>query len=500
MPEKLIFEISKKGKKGYSLPPLDIPERDGLIPAHFLRNKDLGLLEVSEPEVIRHFINLSSMNHHVDKGFYPLGSCTMKYNPKVNEEIASWFCFTHIHPFQDEETVQGALRLMDELGRDLCEIGGMDRVTLQPAAGAHGELTGLLVMRAYHKLRGNPRRKVIITDSAHGTNPASIHLAGYEGVEIKSNPQGLVDLDALRGVMDEDVAAFMITNPNTLGLFETQILEVARVVHDAGALLYMDGANLNALMGIVRPGDMGFDVVHFNLHKTFSTPHGGGGPGSGPVGVKEHLAEFLPVPLIKQRTLEPRSKPARPGISEEMNRSPASRYYLDYELPNSIGRMHSFFGNFGVLVKAYVYIKMLGGKGLKRVAENALINANYVMEKLKSCYHLPYPGPCMHEFVLSAVKQKEMGVKALDVAKRLLDFDVHAPTVYFPLIVPEALMIEPTETEGKESLDHFIQAMEQIAGEAERRPEVVHNAPHTTPMKRLDEVRAARWLNVSYLE
>jgi len=484
MSEKLIFELSSSGREGFSLPLLDIPERKTkeLIPEDLLRKDVSSLPEVSEVDVARHFIRLSIMNHHVDKGFYPLGSCTMKYNPKINETLSRLSGLAHLHPLQPEDTIPGALKLMYELGKYLEEISGMDEITLQPAAGAHGELTSLLMIHAYHRKNKSPRSKVIIPDSAHGTNPASVITAGFSTVQIKSNSKGLIDIEELKKTMGEDVAALMITNPNTLGLFETEILEISKVVHDAGALLYMDGANLNALMGIARPGDMGFDVVHFNLHKTFSTPHGGGGPGSGPVGVKASLAPFLPVPMIAQRT----------------DKKGGDEYYLDYKRPFSIGRMHSFYGNFGVMVKAYIYIRQNGAKGLKEVSENAIINANYLKESLREYYQLPYDSICQHEFVLSGVRQKEKGVKTLDIAKRLLDFGLHAPTVYFPLIVQEALMIEPTETESKESLDEFISAMIKIAQEVEANPEMVTSAPHDTPVSRLDEAKAARDLNLRW--
>lgn len=484
MSEKLIFEMSSPGRRGYSLPTSDVPERktEELIPGDFLRGESPDLPEVSEIDAARHFIRLSIMNHHVDKGFYPLGSCTMKYNPKINETLARLSGFANLHPHQPEDTLQGALKLMFELGEYLEEIAGMDQITLQPAAGAHGELTGLLMINAYHRNNRQPRSKIIIPDSSHGTNPASVITAGFSTLQIKSNSKGLVDVEALKKAMSQDVAALMLTNPNTLGLFESEILEISKVVHDAGALLYMDGANLNAMMGIARPGDMGFDVVHFNLHKTFSTPHGGGGPGSGPVGVKASLAPFLPVPLVAKRT----------------NEQGEQEYYFDHDRPLSIGRMHGFFGNFGVMVKAYVYIRQNGPEGLREVSENAIINANYLKENLKQYYRLPYDGICQHEFVLSGVKQREKGVKTLDIAKRLLDFGLHAPTVYFPLTVPEALMIEPTETESKESLDEFKEAMIQIAREVDENPELVKSAPQNTPVTRLDEVKAARELNVRW--
>ena len=486
MPEKLIFELSSKGRRGYRLPKCDVPEKDirSLIPQEMVREKPAELPEVSEVDVVRHFVNLSILNHHVDKGFYPLGSCTMKYNPKINEDMARLPGFAHVHPLQPEQTVQGALQLMYELGNYLCEIASMDDITLQPAAGAHGELTGLLMMRAYHQTQGNPRSKVILPDSAHGTNPASVVTAGYTSVQIRSDKRGLVDLNDLREAMDEEVAVVMLTNPNTLGLFESDIYEISKIVHDAGALLYMDGANLNALLGLARPGDMGFDVVHFNLHKTFSTPHGGGGPGAGPVGVKQELAQFLPVPVI--------------GKKQNSKSKIQNEYFLDYDRPESIGKIHGFYGNFGVMVKAYSYIRTLGPEGLKEVSEAAILNANYLMHRLEPFFDLPYKGCCMHEFVLSGNRQKTKGVRTLDIAKRLLDYGVHAPTVYFPLIVPEALMIEPTETESKESLDHFIEAMININEEIDTNPEIVKTAPHTTPVSRLDEAFAAKNLNVCW--
>ena len=417
------------------------------------------------------------MNHHVDKGFYPLGSCTMKYNPKINEDLAKLSGFSKLHPFQPEESFIGAMQLMGELGDYLCEILGMDAITLQPAAGAHGEMTGIKMMRAYHEAQGKPRKKIILPDSAHGTNPASATISGYTTVQIKSNENGLVDIEDLKANLDDDVAGFMLTNPNTLGLFENQVLHIAKLIHDAGALFYMDGANLNALLGIVRPGDVGFDIAHINLHKTFSTPHGGGGPGSGPVAVRSHLKSFLPVPVIKK---------VKMGYTHE------------YDIPNSIGKIQGFFGNFGVMVKAYVYIRMLGSEGLRRVSENAILNANYVMRKLQKYFLLPHKQHHMHEFVFSGDWQKKKGIKTLDIAKRLLDYGFHAPTVYFPLIVHDALMIEPTETESKETLDSFIKIMIQIQKEVDEDPECLLNAPLNTPVGRLDEGQAARDLNVKY--
>ncbi len=430
------------------------------------------------------------MNYHPDQAMYPLGSCTIKHNPRVNEDMAALPGFACIHPLQPDDTCQGAIQLMYELSEDLAEISGMDAVTLQPAAGAHGELASLMMIRASHERRGNPRTKVVIPDAAHGTNPASVSQVGYQTVEISTNENGLVDLEQLRACMDGDVAAFMLTNPNTLGLFESQVREIAHIVHDAGAYLYMDGANMNAVMGISRPGDMGFDVVHFNLHKTFSTPHGGGGPGAGPVGVRGDLVEYLPTPL---------------PIKEE------GHYSLDYDRPHTIGRVRGFQGSFGMMVRAFAYIRANGPDGLRQVSENAILNANYLMRRLESHFprtvkangsdrETPIPAdiPCQHEFVASGTGFKKYGIKTLDIAKRLLDYGFYAPTVYFPLIVPEAMMIEPTETESRESLDEFIDAMLAIAKEAENSPELVTGAPHTTPLSRLDETLAARHPDVRF--
>ncbi|WP_018661558.1 aminomethyl-transferring glycine dehydrogenase subunit GcvPB [Heyndrickxia acidiproducens] len=470
----LIFERSKRGRIAYSLPELDVPQANlaDVFPKEYIRHADAELPEVSELDLIRHYTLLSKHNHGVDSGFYPLGSCTMKYNPKVNETVARFPGFANIHPFQEEDSVQGALELMYDLQQHLIEITGMDEVTLQPAAGAHGEWTGLMLIRAFHEANGDTKRtKVIIPDSAHGTNPASASVAGFETVTVKSNEHGLVDLDDLRSLAGEDTAALMLTNPNTLGLFEEQILKIAEIIHGAGGKLYYDGANLNAVLAKARPGDMGFDVVHLNLHKTFTGPHGGGGPGSGPVGVKKDLVPFLPKPLI-----------AKEG----------GRYFLDYDRPQSIGRVKPFYGNFGINVRAYTYIRSMGPDGLRAVTENAVINANYMMRKLAPYYDLPYDRHCKHEFVISGRRQKKLGVRTFDIAKRLLDFGFHPPTVYFPLNVEESMMIEPTETESKETLDAFIDAMIQIAKEAEENPEIVQEAPHTTIVKRLDETRAAR--------
>ncbi|GFN22344.1 MAG: aminomethyl-transferring glycine dehydrogenase subunit GcvPB [Thermoanaerobacteraceae bacterium] len=474
--EPLLWELGAPGRRGCTLQPVDVPgEVEDYLPEAYRRRGDAGLPELSEIEVVRHFTHLSSLNYGVDTGFYPLGSCTMKYNPKVNEVAAGLSGFTGLHPYLPPEAAQGALELMYHLQQYLAEITGMDAVTLQPAAGAHGELAGLLIIAAYHASRGETqRKKVLVPDSAHGTNPASAAMAGLEVVQIPSDKRGLVDLEALEKALSPDTAALMLTNPNTLGLFESDIVTMARMVHEAGGLLYYDGANLNAIMGITRPGDMGFDVVHLNLHKTFSTPHGGGGPGSGPVGVKEHLAPFLPVPVVSYDQAK-------------------GQYYLDYERPQTIGQMKAFYGNFSVMVKAYAYIRTLGPRGLKEVSEQAVLNANYLLSLLRPHFNVPYDRICKHEFVINpGTKIKEAGVRTLDIAKRLLDYGFHAPTIYFPLIVPEALMIEPTETEPKEVLDAFAGALIRIAEEAVAQPELLRNAPHNTPVRRLDEAAAAR--------
>ncbi|RFB10584.1 glycine dehydrogenase subunit 2 [Bacillus sp. HNG] len=472
--QPLIFELSKPGRIGYSLPELDVPEVniDEVIPSDYLRVEEPELPEVSELDIMRHYTALSKRNHGVDSGFYPLGSCTMKYNPKINENVARYNGFAHIHPLQDESTVQGAMELMYDLQEHLKEITGMDEVTLQPAAGAHGEWTGLMMIRAYHEANNDTARtKVIVPDSAHGTNPASATVAGFETITVKSGEDGLVDLEDLRRVVGPDTAALMLTNPNTLGLFEENILEMTEIIHSAGGKVYYDGANLNAVLSKARPGDMGFDVVHLNLHKTFTGPHGGGGPGSGPVGVKEDLIPYLPKPVLVK--------------TEE-------GYHFDYNRPQSIGRVKPFYGNFGINVRAYTYIRSMGPDGLKAVTENAVINANYMMRRLAPYFDLPYDKHCKHEFVLSGRRQKKLGVRTLDIAKRLLDFGYHPPTIYFPLNVEECMMIEPTETESKETLDAFIEAMIQIAKEAEENPEIVQEAPHTTVVSRLDETLAAR--------
>jgi glycine dehydrogenase subunit 2 len=477
---RLLIEQGGEGHRGPGLPAPDVPTRplDELLGGAKLR-ADLALPEVSEPEVIRHFIELSTMNHHIDRGLYPLGSCTMKHNPKINDEIAALPGFALAHPLTPDDGIQGMLRVIWELERSLMAVTGFDAVTTQPAAGAHGEMTGLMMIRAWHRSRGEgeQRRKVIVPDSAHGTNPASVNLLGWETVTIPSEEHATVNLDALRAALDPSVAALMLTVPNTLGLFEPQILEITRLAHAAGVQVYMDGANLNALVGLVRPADLGFDLMHINVHKTFSTPHGGGGPGAGPVAVASHLSPFLPRPVIVER--------------DGMLR-------LEHQRPQSVGRVHSFFGNVGILIRALCYIRRAGAEGLSEVSRAAILNANWLMRRLAKTYDLPHPEHCMHEFVLSGRRLKKHGVKTLDVAKRLLDFGVHAPTVYFPLIVDEALMIEPTETETLDRLIHFAEAMERIALEAEENPEILHQAPHTTPNGRLDEGRAARELKLRW--
>jgi glycine cleavage system P protein (glycine dehydrogenase) subunit 2 len=471
--DRLIFELSSPGRIAYSLPDADVPTTDvrELIPGAYLRSTPAELPEVSEFDVVRHYTRLSRMNYGVDTEFYPLGSCTMKYNPKLNEDMARLAGFARLHPLAPEAAAQGALELMHALGAMLGEIAGMDAVSLQPAAGAQGELTGVLMIRAYHASRGERRTKVLIPDSAHGTNPASTAVAGYEVVEVRSDHDGGVDLADLERQLGDDVAAFMITVPNTLGNFEPRILEITELCHARGAQVYMDGANLNAILGITRPGDLGFDVCHFNLHKTFTTPHGGGGPGAGPVGVKAHLEPFLPVPVVTKQ---------------------GDRYTLDWKRRKSIGKLQAFWGNVAMLVRAYTYIKTMGGDGLRRVSEDAVLNANYVMKRLEAHYDAGAPAPCMHECVMSARRQKKLGVTAMDIAKRLLDLGFYAPSTYFPLIVEEALMIEPTETESKETLDEFCDAMIQIAREAETDPKIAAEAPLTTPVRRLDQTKAAR--------
>lgn len=476
---KLLFDLSKPARRAFGFSELDVHARkiSEFIPERYIRKEDAMLPEVAEPELARHFVYLSTLNHHVDKGFYPLGSCTMKYNPKINEDIARLPGFADLHPLVPESLSQGALQLMYELEELLAEISGFDAITLQPAAGAQGELCANLIARAYFKNTGEKRTKILIPDSAHGTNPASVTLSGFESVTLGSNSEGLIDLEDLENKLSPEVALIMITNPNTLGLFEKDICEVVEKVHTAGALVYLDGANLNALMGIVKPAAMGFDIMHFNLHKTFSTPHGGGGPGSGPLGVTAELEPFLPTPVIEKRK---------------------ENYRLNYDRPFSIGKLHGFYGNFLVMVKAYTYIRILGAAGIADVARNAILNANYLKKLLEDLLEIPHPQHCMHEFVASGRHLRGMRLKTTDLAKRLLDYGYHAPTIYFPLIVSEALMIEPTETETAETLEGFAEAIHRIMEEARINPQMLRQAPHNTPVGRLDEVRAVKELNVCF--
>ena len=470
----LIFERSREGRYAYSLPQSDIKTDsvERILDDKFIRKNKAEFPEVAELDLVRHYTELSNKNFGVDSGFYPLGSCTMKYNPKINEKVARISGFAESHPLQEEEQIQGSLEIIYSLQEELKEITGMDEVTLQPAAGAHGEWTALMIFKAYHIKNGEGHRnEVIVPDSAHGTNPASASFAGFKSVTVKSNERGEVDIEDLKRVVNENTAAIMLTNPNTLGIFEKNIMEIREIVHEAGGLLYYDGANLNAIMDKVRPGDMGFDAVHLNLHKTFTGPHGGGGPGSGPVGVKKELASYLPKPMV---------------IKD------GDTFKYDNDIENSIGRVKPFYGNFGIYLRAYTYIRTMGAQGLKEVSEAAVLNANYIKARLKDRYEIPYEQYCKHEFVLSGSKQKEYGVRTLDMAKRLLDFGVHPPTIYFPLNVEEGMMIEPTVTESKETLDYFIDAMLQIADEVESNPDNVLEAPHTTIIDRLDETTAAR--------
>ena len=479
---QLIYEKSRPGRVGFTLPELNSEEAAILsaIPAKYRRATDAALPEVTEPEAMRHFVNLSVKNHHIDKGFYPLGSCTMKYNPKLNDAAASIPGIRNVHPLTTQKAAAGLLKIMWGLSEFLKEVSGFKGMSLQPVAGAAGEFAGLLIMRKHHQSRNEKRTKIIIPKSAHGTNPATVTAVGFETVEIAANEKGVISPQAVAEVMNEQVAGLMTTNPNTLGIFESNVKEIASIVHSKGGLMYMDGANLNANMGIFRPGDVGFDMMHFNLHKTFSTPHGGGGPGAGAIGVTAALEKYLPFPHLEKDS--------------------NGTVHLNFDRPDSIGRLHSFYGNFGNMVRAYCYILSYGGEGLKEVSENAVLNANYLKTLLKDTYELPYNVHCMHEFVISGRNQKKYGVRTHDISKRLLDYGVHPPTNYFPLIVPEAMMIEPTETESKETLDFFAQAMIQIAEEAKSSPEVVTNAPYTTPVRRLDEAGAARSLDVAFLE
>jgi len=474
---QLIIEKSTAGHVATSIPPLDVPEKalSELIPEKFLRSAAPRLPEVSEPELVRHYIGMSTTNHHVDKDLYPLGSCTMKYNPKINDWTAS--TLAEFHPYQPETLSQGLLGVYYELEQQLCAITGMTAFTLQPAAGSQGELVGVLLMRKYHELQGNDKDVILIPDAAHGTNPASVAMAGYKVVEVKSNSKGLVDLADFESKINDRVAGFMLTNPNTLGLFEENISRISALIHGVDGIMYMDGANMNALLGITRPADLGFDITHLNLHKTFSTPHGGGGPGAGPIGVTNKLAAYLPRPRVEHKN---------------------DQYHLEYGYEHSVGRVHGFYGNFGILIRAWTYIRMLGPDGLSNISEMAISNANYMMHKLKDVFELAYDRTCMHEFVLSAQIQKEKGTNALHIAKRLLDFGFHSPTMYFPLIVKEALMIEPTESENKASMDRFISVMKQIAEEVETNPDLVHAAPHSTPIGKVDETYANRNLNVRW--
>jgi glycine dehydrogenase subunit 2 len=477
MTEPVIYELSVPGRQGVTLPAPGVPLAE--LPDAALLRDDLPLPQVSEVDVVRHYVRLSQLNYGVDSGMYPLGSCTMKYNPKMNEDAARLTGFSQVHPYQPEETVQGSLELMFRLQEALQGISGFGAVSLQPAAGAHGELTGVLMIRAYHHARGDTGRNIVlIPDSAHGTNPATTSMSGLEMVQLKSDERGNVDLDDLRAHLSDRLAGMMLTNPNTLGLFDEHLLEIGALVHGAGGLMYGDGANLNALMGIAKPAALGFDVMHINLHKTFSTPHGGGGPGSGPVGANETLAAFLPGPVVAH------------DAEHEI-------YHLTMPA-QSIGRVKAFYGHFGVMVRAYAYIRSLGAAGLLQASEIAVLNANYLQSLLKDVLPLTHDRTCMHEFVLRGQVEGAPDVHALDIAKRLIDYGVHPPTNYFPLIVPEALMIEPTETESKRSLDHFAAALTEIVAEARRDPELLHSAPHTAPVRRLDEVRAARQLKLRW--
>ena len=477
---KVIFEKSIKGRKGASLPNIDVPEvklSDG-ISADLLRDKLANLPEVSEPQVVRHYINLSLKNHHVDKDFYPLGSCTMKYNPKINDALSTLPGFQDIHPNQSDKKVQGTLHIMYELEQMLLKVTGMSEAILQPSAGSQGEFAGILIIKKYHKKNGENRRFIIIPETAHGTNPASVTLGGFEPLEVKSSERGRVDIDDLKSKLNGDVAGMMLTQPNTLGLFEDQIEDISSSVHNIGGLMYMDGANLNAVIGICKPVDMGFDILHINLHKTFSTPHGGGGPGAGPIAVVKKLTPFLPIPRL--------SKNIRGNY----------RWVSDY--PESIGRLHTFYGNFGILIRAYVYMRMLGEEGLKAMTHNAIINANYLKHCIKDVYDIPFTEGTLHEFVASGIRQKEKGVKVIDIAKALLDYGFHAPTIYFPNNVPEAMMIEPTESETRETLDRFAEAMLEINKKINTDPEAIRKAPVHTPVSRLDETKANRELDLRW--
>ena len=478
MDTRVIFEKGKEGRKtGYiAQPAIPIKEAKSFLSENYLR-QDLMLPSLGELDVVRHYTNLSRLNFSVDTNFYPLGSCTMKYNPKINESLADMEAFCNIHPYQNKDDVQGALELIFNLEKILCEITGMQRFTFQSSSGAQGELTGMLMVRKYHTTKKNKKTKVIIPDSAHGTNPATASMCGYKTVVIESETDGLIDLDKLNAACDNEVAAIMLTNPNTLGIFEENILAVSEIIHKHDGLLYYDGANFNPLLGITSPALMGFDVVHLNLHKTFSTPHGCGGPGAGAVGANDKLLDYFPAPLVDKDE---------------------NSFYFNYDIKHSIGRVRGFYGNFNVLIRAYAYLLRLGHEGILRVAQNSILNAGYIREKLKDHFQLASAKPSMHEVVFSCIKQKEKGISALEIAKRLIDYGMHPPTMYFPLIIKEALMVEPTETESKETLDFFIAAMVKINKEIEENPEIVKNAPHTTPVKRVDEVRAARNLDLRW--
>lgn len=472
--DKLIFEISKPGRVGYTLsdPEFSNDDYTKYFDDNTLRQSELDFPEVNETEVVRHYTALSNLNFGVDTGFYPLGSCTMKYNPKINEEIANNPKFSTLHPDQPIEDAQGTLELMYDASSSLAEITGMDDISLQPAAGSHGELTGLMIMKAYHLDKGQPNRvNIIVPDAAHGTNPASANVAGFNTIEIKSTPNGAVDIEALKESIDENFAGLMLTNPSTLGLFERNIEEITKIVHEAGGLLYYDGANMNAIMSKVRPGDMGFDIIHLNLHKTFSTPHGGGGPGAGPIGVKKHLEKYLPYPVLRKVD---------------------KQFILDSDRPDSIGKIKNYFGNIGIIIRAYTYILEMGCDGLKKASEVAVLNANYMQARLKEHYKLPIDELCKHEFVLSGNYGLTHGINTIDIAKRLIDFGFHPPTIYFPLIIDQAMMIEPTETESIESMDRFIDAMIEVRKEIDENPDILHTAPNTTHISRIDEVAAAR--------
>ena len=471
---KTIFDKSADGKTGYILPKLDVPDipLDLHINQKLLKKKSFDMPQLTEPEVVRHFVNLSVKNHHVDKDFYPLGSCTMKYNPKINDSIASMAGFSGMHPGQIDETSQGALELMFLLQEMLLKITGMDSITLQPSAGSQGEFVGLLMMKKFHDKKGNDKDHVIIPETAHGTNPASVILAGYKTVQVKTDDRGRVDVEDLKSKINSKTAGMMLTQPNTLGLYEDRILEITGLIHDVDGLMYMDGANLNALVGLCYPKAMGFDIVHINLHKTFSTPHGGGGPGSGPIAVVDKLSEFLPVPVIEEDSKK--------------------HYSLNYSVEGTIGPIHSYYGNFGILVRAYVYISVLGEEGVKKMTRRAVLNANYLKKCLEDYYDIPYSDGTMHEFVISGIRQKERGVKVLDIAKMLLDYGYHAPTIYFPMNVPESMMIEPTESETKETLDEFAETLIEIDGLIDKDPSILINAPYKTCIKRLDETKANR--------